>query len=380
MRLLDRYLLRTFLRAYAYCIAAFLAVWLVFDISDKIETFLDDTVSLSVIPGYYLTQMPEIMVIVLPIALLLALLFVLSRMSRTNEIVSMLTAGISIPRVLLPLILIGVIMAGVSASLNFSLAPHADQARRQYFAELRDDARGPDITGHIFRNRSANRTWFIQRFRPNGNLFSSVQVLQQDERDNIVTNYMARAATYNPQDQTWQLQEAKVVSYDEAGNIVRDEVSPSVVIREWDETPFRLASSNMRADFLSVPELRDYLRFNADFPQSQLAPFVTQLHHRIALPSNCLIFVFLAAPLGIGFSRRGVLTGVAAAIGLAFAMNFFTHLFLALGEGDRIPAWVAAWTPNMVFAAIGLALLYFRATNREAREFNPFAPRRVAIR
>jgi lipopolysaccharide export LptBFGC system permease protein LptF len=207
-----------------------------------------------------------------------------------------------------------------------------------------------------------------------------VQVLQQDAQDNIVKNYMAGSASYNAQEKSWELQGAKVVNYDDAGNITEEEVVPTLVVRDWEETPFRLASSNMRADFLSVPELREYLRYNADFPQTQLAPFETHLHYRVALPWSCLIFVFLAAPLGIGFSRRGVLTGVAAAIGLAFAMNFLTHLFLALGEGDRIAPWVAGWMPNVVFAAIGLALLYFRSSNRELREFNPFARPRLATR
>ena len=75
MKLLDRYVLKNFLQAYFYCTAAFFSIWLVFDISDKISTFLDERVSLSTVVAYYLTQFPEIMVIVLPIALLLALLF-----------------------------------------------------------------------------------------------------------------------------------------------------------------------------------------------------------------------------------------------------------------------------------------------------------------
>jgi lipopolysaccharide export system permease protein len=56
---------------------------------------------------------------------------------------------------------------------------------------------------------------------------------------------------------------------------------------------------------------------------------------------------------------------VAAAILLVFAMNFVMHLFLALGEGARIPTWAAAWTPNIMFGTIGLILLYYRSTNRE---------------
>jgi lipopolysaccharide export LptBFGC system permease protein LptF len=56
---------------------------------------------------------------------------------------------------------------------------------------------------------------------------------------------------------------------------------------------------------------------------------------------------------------------VAASIILVFSMNFLTHLFLALGEGDRVPGWVAAWTPNLIYAVIGVYLLFLRATNRE---------------
>src|ERR1044072_8743080 len=93
MKLLFRYVLRQFLQAYFYCIAGFISIWFIFDISDNISTFLDERVSRSLIAKYYLTQAPQILVILLPVALLLALLFCLGRMSRSNEIVSMLTAG-----------------------------------------------------------------------------------------------------------------------------------------------------------------------------------------------------------------------------------------------------------------------------------------------
>ncbi|MBA3386263.1 MAG: LptF/LptG family permease [Chthoniobacterales bacterium] len=375
MRLLDRYVLRNFLRAYFYCIAAFFSIWLVFDISDNISVFLDERVSAGQVVRYYLTQIPQIIVILLPVSLLLALLFCLSRMSRRNEIVSMLTAGVSIPRLLLPLICMGLFTSAVSGALNFALAPHAEQARKLAFETLRDDARAPGIVGQIFRNRSQNRTWFIQRFRPEQNEFITIQVLQQDENDNIVKNYMATQAFYRAPEKVWDLHGVKVVSYDAEGNITQEENRENLQMPQWNETPFRLASSNMRAEFLSLPELYDYLRFNSDFPQTLLAPFATHFQYRIALPWTCLVVVFLASPLAIGFSRAGLLSSVAAAIGLVFAMNFLTHLFLALGEGDRIPAWVAAWTPNILFAAVGLFFLYLRSTNRDAKSLTPFAAR-----
>ena len=376
MRLLDRYVLRTFLRAYAYCIAAFVSIWLIFDISDNLSTFLDDRISLSLVTRYYLTQLPQILVILLPVSLLLALLFSLGRMSRTNEIVSMLTAGVSIPRLILPLVGMGFLTALVSGALNYSLAPKADQTRRTFFDDVRDTGRPAGIMGQIFRNRAEARTWFIQHFRPEKNEFITVQVLQQDERENVVKNYMATRALYHQDKKAWELQLVKIFTYDEQGNRIDDFYSESLLMTEWSETPFRLASSTMRAEYLSLPELRDYLHFNADFPASLLAPFSTHYQYRYALPWTCVIVVFLAAPLAIVFSRRGILSSVAAAIGLVFAMNFLTHLFLALGEGARIPAWAAAWGPNILFASVGLMLLYIRSTNRDPRSLNPFASSR----
>ena len=376
MRLLDRYVLRNFLQAYLYCIAGFISIWVIFDVSDNISTFLEDRISLRIVWVYYLSQVPQILVILLPVSLLLALLFCLGRMSRTNEIVSMLTAGVSVPRVIAPLFAVGLLTTAVSTALNYALSPHAESARKSVL-ETHSRRHEIGIVGQIFRNRTDNRTWYIQQFFPSSNDFTTVQVLQQDAQDNIVRNYLATHATYRPDDKSWDLQQVKVVSYDTIGNVVKTEDAPSLIIRDWSETPFRLRSANVRAEFLSVPELRDYLFYNADFPASLLAPFRTHLQHRLALPWACVVVVLIAAPLGIGYSRRGILSSVAAAIVLVFAMNFLTHLFLALGEGSRVPAPVAAWSPTLLFAAIGCALLYFRATNREPPSLNFFAARRA---
>jgi len=288
----------------------------------------------------------------------------------------MLTAGISLPRVLLPLIGIGLLTVGVSMALNYSLAPHAELARKALLSQARGR---PDtsIEGQIFRNRTDLRTWFIQNFRLGSKAFNNVQVLQQDADDNIVTNYIATRAFYRSETKTWDLENAKVVHYDPTGNIVDEQIYPSLKVEHWSETPFRLGSANVRAEFLSLPELREYLRFNSDFPATLLAPFRTHLQYRLALPWTCLVVVCIAAPLGIGYSRRGVLSSVAAAVVLVFSMNFLVQLFLALGEGDRVSPWIAAWTPNLLFTAIGLYLFYLRASNREAPGFHLFTARRI---
>lgn len=381
MRRLDRYVVRHFLQAYLYCIAGFVSIWFIFDVSDNISTFLDQRISRVLILKYYLTQMPQILVISLPVALLLALLFSLGRLSRSNEIVSMLTSGVSLPRILTPLLLIGLLTTAASTALNYSMAPHGEYAHKRLLEDPASRRSQLGLTAQIFRNRTDNRTWFIQQFYPGENVFNTLHIVQQDAKDNIVTAYIATRALYDPDTHAWEFRQLKIVHYDEAGNVT--EIIPyteSLVIKDWSETPFRLSSANLRAEHLSVPELRDYLQFNSDFPATLLAPFETHLKYRIALPWTCAVVSLIAGSLGVGYSRRGILSSVAAAILLFFAMNFVIHLFLALGEGARIPTWAAAWTPNIIFGVIGLILLYYRSTNREPPRLGLLRPNPVMAR
>ncbi len=372
MRLLDRYIIRNFLQPYVYCILGFLSIWLIFDISDNSSTIFDSRVPFLLVLKFYWTQIPQVLVILLPVSLLLALLFSLGRMSRANEIVSMLTAGVSVSRLVLPLLVIGLLTTGVTFALNFSLAAHAELARKNFFDQVnRGGPRDVVISGQVFRNRTDDRTWYIARFRPHSNHFEGVQIVQQDPDGNIVRNYIATEVFYEPATKSWRLALAKVVNYDSAGNITDERLIKSLTIPDWSETPFRLSSANVRPEFLGISELQEYLHFNADFPETLLAPFRTQLQYRWALPWTCFVVAIMATPLGIGFSRRGILASVAAAIGLVFTMNFLTHLFLALGEGDRVSPFFAAWTPDLIFLVVGIYLLHLRATNREAPSFNP---------
>jgi LPS export ABC transporter permease LptG len=372
VRLLDRYIIRNFLQPYIYCILGFLSIWLIFDISDNSSTIFDQRAPLGLVVHFYWTQIPQVLVILLPVSLLLALLFALGRMSRANEIVSMLTAGVSVPRLILPLLAIGLLTTGATFALNYSLAAHAEVARKNFLDRvMRGGPREVTISAQVFRNRTDNRTWYIARFKPGTNEFSGVQIVQQDAAGNITRNYIATTAFYEPATESWRLEGVKIVDYDRTGNITKERIFRTFPLAGWSETPYRLSSANVRPEFLGIPELRQYLHFNSDFPQTLLAPFRTQLQYRWALPWTCFVVAIMAAPLGIGFSRRGILASVALAIGLVFAMNFLTHLFLALGEGDRMSPVAAAWTPNLIFLAVGLYLLRLRATNREAPSFRP---------
>src|SRR5256714_12035862 len=143
-----------FLQAYFYCVAGFISIWFIFDVSDNISTFLDQRISRLLIVKYYLTQIPDILVIVFPVALLLALLFSLGRMSRSNEIVSMLTAGVSLPRILAPLLFLALLTTLGSTAMNYSLAPHGEYAHKRLLQHPASRRQQPRLTAHIFRTRT----------------------------------------------------------------------------------------------------------------------------------------------------------------------------------------------------------------------------------
>jgi len=366
MRILDRYVLQKFLLPFVYCFLGFIAIWFIFDLSDNLPDFLQGKAGFDVLLEYYRSQISEIIVISLPIGALLALLYSLTAMSRSNEIISMLGAGVSVTRVLVPLIAVGLVLTAITGYFNYENAPHAAMIKKRM---LRDIKRGKTtevgLSGHLYRNREDLRTWFSRKVYVDGQRLSDVQIVQQDADGNIIKQWYARDAYHNDVTKSWNLQRARYVEIDLEGKISKSEMHDEMEIPGWRETPWRIASSVMNPDYLSVPELNDYLAFNKDFPEVRLAPYRTQLQYRWALPWVCLLVVFIAAPLGIVYSRRGILGGVAAAIGLFFSLVFFSSLFVALGKGNRISPWLATWGPMAVYLLIGLGLLWFRSTNRD---------------
>jgi hypothetical protein len=180
---------------------------------------------------------------------------------------------------------------------------------------------------------------------------------------------------FDPKLHRWSLERGLQVDFNASGDVEkRTDFQTTVQNHDsWTETPWRIASAQSEPQNLSIPELHDYLRYNGDFPEVQLAPYRAYLHHRWALPFQAFVVVFIGAPLAIVFSRRGVVGGVAAAILLYAGLILATYLFLALGKGWRISALVAAWIPNTFFFLIGLVLLYFRSTNRDLPSLSPDA-------
>jgi LPS export ABC transporter permease LptG len=370
LKLLDRYVLRSFFEPFLLCFAGFLGIWLIFDLSGNLGDFQEGKAGAKTILGFYATQLPAFINVCLPVGLLLALLFSLSKMSRTNELIAQLTAGRSVFRIITPLLFVGLLGTAVLAALNYELAPHSDGVRKAALEQIRKGRKkleAQPLEGHLFKDRQTNRTWFVKKMRPGSPTLDDVLVIQQDDAGHIISKWYADRADYDARHRAWQLRRGIRDDFDLEGEKIRTEnfLQGFLTLTTWSETPERIAAANVEPQNLSVPELRDYLKQNADFPAAALAPFRTYLEHRRALPWTCLVVVLIAAPLGIVFSRRGVLAGVASSIFIFFGMIFLTNLCLALGRGDRVSAFTAAWFPNLAIGTLGLLLLWLRQGNRD---------------
>lgn len=369
---MDRYMMRSFLQPLVFCFIAICMLWIMWDMLDSLRDFQDANTPLFTVVKFYISLVPYIYVETIWAVLLLSTLFTLMRMSRSNEIISMLGTGRSLAQVLRPVFFIGLLVSMISLAANYYWAPRAEGNRQAIMRALSDSGEGASLAQALmYRDEPHRRTWFISSFPFNlrEDRLRGVEVFMEDEKGQLVRSLRAQSAYWWP-DGRWSFYRSIEMTY-QNGNpdqqIRRNAAGGSVRldVADWTETPWSIISSSLQPDYMSVQELVSYLKAHEAVAKGKLAAFRTQLFHRFAYPMQCLIAVILAAPLGVSYSRRGVLGGVAGAIFALIGLVFLNQLFLSLGKGLKIAAWLTVWLPHIILGAIGLILFSYRSRNRD---------------
>jgi LPS export ABC transporter permease LptG len=372
---LDRYTLRTFLGPLVFCFIAFSSLWIIMDLLDNLKDFQEAKTSLGRVLLFYLSVIPFIFVSVMPASLLLAVLYALTKMSRANEIVAMHTAGRSVRQVLRPIFIIVIGVSLVSVAANYYWAPRAEGNRKAVVRAL--GARQEDsimASALMYRDPSTRRVWYVGSFpfslRGGRERLRGIQVQEEDRDGKLIRQIHADSATWW-QGGLWRFFDGKEILYRD-GHVIqvkafpRDSGGRSVLdVREFAETPWGMVSFALQPDFMGVPEIISYLKAHPKDPQEKLAPFYAHLYHRFALPWQSLALALVAAPLGIAYSRRGSVGGIAGSIFIFFGLLFLTNLFLNFGKGGHLPPGFSPWIPHLIFATFGLILLHYRSQNRD---------------
>ncbi len=369
--LLSKYTLRQFFTPFAYCVSGFITIWIIIDLSDNGPYFFEANAPIIAILRYYTVQMPQVIVMILPITLLLALLYALSKMSKSNEIISMISTGKSLRMILMPLFFVGFYLSLISLALNYEWAPEAEGRKKAVMSSMKKDPKAQEnryaVRARLYRNREDRRTWFVGRipFDLAGDKLSNIEIYQADEAGNTKLAYFAEKAAWNYFTRQWRLIRGTAVYFDTDGNVVSQVSFDVRMLSNWRETPWKIYSGSLIPEQLGIPGLAFHIKTNSDQPARLLAPFKTHWHYRWALPWSCLGITLIAAPLGIVFSRHGVMGSVAAALLIFFGMLVCENIFLALGQGMRIPAFFGAWTTNILLVCGGILTLHFKTRHKE---------------
>jgi lipopolysaccharide export system permease protein len=373
-KLMERYVLQNFIVPFLFCFVGILSIWVIYDLSDNGPDFLEADTSILQILWFYVQRLPQVVLLIMPITLLLAVLYSLGKMSRSNELISMLGAGRSMTSILKPIFVFGAIATLICLILNYEWAPWAEGNENSMLDQLnRKGEEKAAAINQMHQSEATNRTWFIGMipFDLINNKLRNVEVRQRDESGRIVSTIYSNSAYWFPGNAHWKFYNGRRITYNDPetstpGNrYVIEDFDALDVAEPWDETPWKIVSSSLKPEYLGIPQLSSYLKTNHSHPEAKLAPFRTHWHYRWSLPFSCLVVVLIAAPLGVVYSRRGILGGVASSIFIFALLIFFSHLFLALGKGSHLPPLVAAWITNAAFVVVGLALYWAKARNRE---------------
>ncbi len=380
---MDRYTLRSFASPFILCLLGFIAIAFLIDLTDNFADFANSKSSMKIVLSYYGILLPQIIVLFAPIALLLSLLYTLGKMSRANEIISMLGTGRSLLSILKPVFFVGIMASLICMALSYYWAPRSVGATEAMIESIHLNEE-PDsmATRQPYVNASASRAWYVGRipFDLTVDKMRGIEVYGTDEEGRLEKVWLAKSAWWW-MGGAWTLYNGHVIEFDEdevATSITSfdgdgSEGSPNRLDVDWDETPWQIIGQTFRADFLSVPDLGSYIRSNATPDNAEeMAPFRTYWHYNLSLPWTCFVVVLIAAPLGIVYSRRGILGGVAVAILIFFGIMVLDNFFLNLGKFNSISPAYAAWMPRIIFGGIGFCILMFRARNRELPKLNPF--------
>ncbi len=370
---LDRYTMRTFLAPLLFCFVAFTSLWLIMDLLDNLKDFQEAEAPVGRVLLFYLGVMPFIFVSVMPASLLLSVLYTLTRMSRANEIIAMLGAGRSVLQVLGPLLVVSAVVSILSMSANYHWAPRAEGKKEAVIRGLEGRQKDSIMQSSVmYRDPASGRTWFIASmpFSLRDGRLRGVQVREVDARAQLTRVIHADSATWFPGG-PWRFFDGKEVLYKDGQPVTlrefpRDPAGwQGIDIGNFTETPWSMISHDLTPDFMGVPEITSYLRARPEDHPSRLTPFYAHLYHRFALPWQSFALALVAAPLGIAYSRRGAVGGIAGSIFIFFALLFLNNLCLNLGKGGHLPGWFSPWVPHLLFGSLGLVLLHYRSENKE---------------
>ncbi|MEM7050678.1 MAG: LPS export ABC transporter permease LptG [Acidobacteriota bacterium] len=349
--LLDRYVFRAFVGILVLVSLSGLLLYVVGDLSENVDDILKNNIPKSVVLSYYQYLSLNIFYEIAPILVLVTTLITFSLLSRTNEVTACRALGISLFRISVPAIMASILVALLCFFLEAEVLPASNQRVQQ----LKDQIKARE-TARTYRR--ADRQWLFGQGRYVYNYLNyddraeslqRLQIFEFDDGHRLVSRLFANQARYSENDE-WLFEDGWV--RDLSGpDVASYQRFPGSLIVDYPETPDYFDSEIRPPDQMGYNELREYIDELADSGQRTEALEV-QLHQKLAYPTISLVMALVGLPFAFRLGKQGALYGIGVSIILGIIFIGVFAFFSTLGETGALPASVAVWSPNLLFAML----------------------------
>ncbi len=360
MRILDTYILGRYVRTLALSIVSFLSIFIVIDLFEKIDNFIDHGVPFLTVLLYYLYRLPEIVLLTLPVCMLLACLFALGSHARANEFIATSSAGISIRRSLLPVLAAGLAVSFLALLGGETVAPES-AVRVKTIERMKikpERARSSKIHTNVNFIGEGERIFSIGRLDTGRGTMRDV-VISRLSDFTVVERIDAKEAVWENGIWTFHNGYRRVFDSD---RLLEEEEFDSRAFPELTESPVELSEIRKGPKEMSYGELRRFVE-KAKLSGGDVLKQEVDLHMKLSYPFNNLIIVLLGAPLGALLRRGGNAIGFSLALVICFVYYLAIRVGQSLGYNDVVPPVVSAWLGNAIFLLLG-SVIFFRFTRK----------------
>ena len=311
----------------------------------------------TVVAEYLLNVAPYLLYSVAPLIMLLAVLITFGLMNRSNEITAIKATGTSIYRIVAPVIVAAAVLAvGLFFADQFYL-PHTNKRQEA----LHNQIKGKPAQTYLRPDRKwifgqHNDIYYYQFFDPDHDQFANVTIFQIDPASfSISERIHADRAHWADSMNRWIFEQGWERSL-HGSAIAGYRTFEVSTFPELSESPSYFKKEVKQYSEMNYEELHRYIR---DLQQSgfDVVRLRVQLNKKLSFPLITLIMAVLAVPFSLSAAKKGAITGVAVAVGIAVVYTVVSRLFEAMGDLSQLPPALAAWSPDLIFALVGSYLI-----------------------
>jgi LPS export ABC transporter permease LptG len=356
---LDRYIARQWVSHFALVLLAFCAIFLLTHLLDLFDDIQQHRIKGALVVHYYTFFTPAIGHQMAPVAVLVATLATFGILARRNEITAMKAGGISVYRGTLPALFMGLVVSAALFGMTEFLLPATNRVASRDFNVIK--GRPPQSTTLLHRRWVVGGDYRLYNFDaaspgPAGSselsLFG-VWIYDLDPKAwSLRERLFAGRAVWDPDRDAWTLENGWRRTFRSSGVFrsftqvkTRDFERPSYFMREERE------SDTLRFDELSR-HIQSLEAMGLDVTRLRV-----QLHRKPAFPTIGVVMALIGIPFAFVVGRRGALYGIGISIVIAMVYWACLAIFEHLGNNALLPPLLAAWAPNLLFAAAGLYLM-----------------------